>query len=153
MMDEARALEALRDILARPEFRDEGYVNPWEVLWAALVELLIDLLNALFVPVGEDAAGQGDWVRVAVVLVAVAVLLGAALFVARTAGVTMVRDASAGERAARERRASGARVRTGSGGRRTTWPRPAGWRRRYGPSTCPHCMPWRSTTSCAWRRR
>src|SRR5687768_1941006 len=103
-MDEARALEALRGILARPEFTQARYVNAWEALWAALAALLIDFLNTLFLPAGEVIAGRGNWVQVAVVLVAAARLLGAGVFVARTVGLPMVRDASTGERAASERR-------------------------------------------------
>jgi hypothetical protein len=103
-MDEARALEALQTILARPEFAPRRYVNPWRAFWEAVQTLLLDFLRWVFSPVRDVVGGHVGWVQLAVVAVAAVALLAGIVVVVRAIGLAMVRDAAAGTRAAALRR-------------------------------------------------
>lgn len=103
-MDEARAVEALRAILARPEFQPAADLDPWQLFWAAIWVLLETFLEWLLAPVREVARGRGTWIEVAVTLVAVAAIVAGIVFVVRVVRLHMVREASLGGRAAAARR-------------------------------------------------
>jgi hypothetical protein len=103
-VDETRALAALRDILARPEFAAQGSVDPWDIVWQAVRGLLEDFLGWLLSPVRDVVAGQASWIEAAVVVVAIAGLVAAVVYAARAVGLSVVRDSAPAARAAAQRR-------------------------------------------------
>ncbi|HET7770031.1 MAG TPA: DUF4129 domain-containing protein [Chloroflexota bacterium] len=109
-MDEARALEALTSILARPEFNPQPAFDPWGAFWSAVWDLLVDLLGWFFRPIGQAIEGQLDWFGLALVALAVLVLGAGIWFVVRAVRLNMVSDAAALSRAQALRRARADRL-------------------------------------------
>ena len=98
-MDEARALEALTAILARPEFNPQPVFDPWSAFWTAVWNLLVDLFGWFFRPIGAAIEGQLDWVGLGLVALAIAVLAAGLWFVVRVIRVNMISDAASFSRA------------------------------------------------------
>jgi hypothetical protein len=103
-MDESRALDTLRGILARPEFNRELAFDPWQAFWDALWEITLAFLDWLFSPVGEVVRGQRSWIDLAVLLVALAVIGGGIWYLIRAVRVYVVREGVVSAREASLRR-------------------------------------------------
>ncbi len=95
-MDEARALETLRTILARPEFAPRERGGFWDTFWDVLWDLLVDLWAWLTAPVQQAVQGHLLWRDLALLALAVLVLLAGIVFLARTVRGHMVTQAAAG---------------------------------------------------------
>jgi hypothetical protein len=102
-MDESRALEALRGILARPEFTPRE-ASWWELFWAAIWDLLWDFVLWVISPVRKALAGQLAWWDLALLALALGVIAAGIWFVLRTVRAGVVRDAGAAVREAARRR-------------------------------------------------
>jgi hypothetical protein len=104
-MDEARALAALRNILARPEFapRRQGG-GFWEAFWDLLWDLVAALWDWLTSPVRSAVEGKLGWLDLALAALAVVVLAAGVVFLARTVRGHLMREASAESYAVARRR-------------------------------------------------
>ena len=109
-MDEARALEALTGILARPEFNPPPVLDPWGAFWSAVWDLFFDLFGWFFRPIGQAIQGQLDWFGLALVALAVVVLAAGVWFVVRAVRLNLVSDSAALTRAQAIRRARADRL-------------------------------------------
>ena len=91
-MDEARALEALTGILARPELNPQPVLDPWGTFWRAVWDLFVDLFGWLFRPIAQAIEGQLDWFGLGLVALAAIVLAGGLWFVVRAVRLNLVSD-------------------------------------------------------------
>jgi hypothetical protein len=104
-VDEGRALQALTEILARPELNPAPPAfDPWGIFWSAVWRLVLDILTWLFSPVGRVLSGQADLLQVLAVVGALLVVIAGAWFVVRAVRGGMVADGVALARAQALRR-------------------------------------------------
>ena len=104
-MDEARALEALKAVLARPELNPPPpRFDPISALWDAIWNLIVDFLTWLFRPVARVVAGQADLFQIAILAIALLVIGAGVWFIARAVKQNMVAGDAALARAQTQRR-------------------------------------------------
>ena len=104
-VDESQALRALSAILARPEFT-RPTVSLAQAFWTAVWDLVGQFLSWLFAPVRDVIAGHVNWLQLAGIAVALAVLIAAGWFAVRVLGFSVVRggpETVSGPAARRER--------------------------------------------------
>jgi hypothetical protein len=108
-VSEDHAVDILRDILARPEFRWDDNRGWWDQVLVSLAQLLIDTWGRLSELVRNAASGQEGWWGLGVLLLAAAIVLLGLLYLGRSVrlavlGESRVRAESLAERRERSDR-------------------------------------------------
>jgi Domain of unknown function (DUF4129) len=111
-MGEDQALERLRDILARPEFRVDQSPAWWQQLLAPVFDLINYLLAQLIQTVLNTTSGREGWFGIGVLLVSAAliVVVGGGYLV-RLVRLSVVRDSRVDAASLAERRERSERLR------------------------------------------
>jgi hypothetical protein len=103
-MGEDQALERLRDILARPEFRVDQSPAWWQQLLAPVFDLINYLLAQLIQTVLNTTSGREGWFGIGVLLVSAALIVVVGVYLVRLVRLSVVRDSRVDAASLAERR-------------------------------------------------
>jgi Na+-transporting methylmalonyl-CoA/oxaloacetate decarboxylase gamma subunit len=103
-MSEAEALDRLRDILARPEFRLDTARSWWEQLQAVIFEVLFNVWAQLAQTIANAASGRAGWLGLAVLGVGLVLVVLVVAYLVRAIRLAVVRESKLAAESRAERR-------------------------------------------------
>jgi Domain of unknown function (DUF4129) len=103
-MSEATALDRLRAILARPEFRLDTSRSWWEQLQDAIVEVLFNVWAQLVHTVASAASGREGWLGLAALGLGSVLVVLVTLYLVRSIRLAVVRESRLAAESRAERR-------------------------------------------------